>query len=388
MHSQSGWDRFEEGDLHRGSATLPGARWKGRGLLVAFLLGGVAACGGDAQADGSAQEEGFERIINVEVMELVPEVFEERVRLSATVQGNRDVVLSAEESGVIREIMVERGTVVQEGAPLFRIDDRTLRAQVQEAEARSALASETWERRRRLFEEDGVGAELAYLEARYQAEQAEAVLSNLRERLDRTTIRAPIAGILETREVEVGTMVSAGTPVARIVQVDPVKVIGGVAERFAGEVSPGSSATVTFDVLPGEVQRATVGYVGATVSARNRTFEVEIVLPNPGRIIKPEMVANVEIVRRTLEDAIVVPQEAVVRVEDGFVAFVAGEANGRPVAEVRALVLGSTQRNQVVVEDGLRAGDRLIVLGQNQVAHGDRIQIVRTREASAPGGGS
>jgi hypothetical protein len=114
---------------------------------------------------------------------------------------------------------------------------------------------ESWERRRRLFEEDGVGSELAYLEARYQAEQAEAQLATLRERLARTIIRAPIRGVVDERMVEVGTMVSAGTPVVRMVQIDPVKVQGGVPERFAGDVRAGASARVTFDVLRGEVFR-------------------------------------------------------------------------------------------------------------------------------------
>jgi RND family efflux transporter MFP subunit len=245
------------------------------------------------------------------------------------------------------------------------------------------LARETSERRRRLFEEDRVGSELAYLEARYQAEQAEAVLETLRERLERTVIRAPISGILESRSIEVGTLVAPGTSVARIVEVNPVKILGGVPERYAGAVSRGSSAIVSFDVLRGETFPARVQYVGATVNPRNRTFDVEILLPNPGLTVKPEMAAPIAILRRGLEEAIVVPQEALVRVEDGFVAFVATTEGGSETASVRPVVLGASQRNQVVVEEGLSAGDRLIVVGQTEVADGDRIQITRTRDTVA-----
>ncbi len=356
-------------------------------LLAAISLAG---CGGGPAEEGDAtaaptDADAFGRVVNVEVQQIVAADFTELVQVTGTVRANRDVVVSAEEAGVVREIVAEEGASVSEGDPLLRIDDSILRSQVAEAEARSALAGETWERRRRLFEEDGVGSELAYLEARYQAAQAAAVLGTLRERLARTTVRAPISGILERREVELGTMVSPGVPVARIVEIDPVKVAGGVPERFAADVRTGSEAVVRFDVLAGEAYRARVNYVGATVNPRNRTFEAELRLPNPGRAIKPEMVANIEIMRGTIADAIVIPQESLVRGEDGFVTFVVGsDASGAEVAEQRKVTLGPSQRDLVVVEEGLARGDRLIVLGQNLVVNGDRVRVVATRDRAIP----
>jgi membrane fusion protein, multidrug efflux system len=352
----------------------------GVGLRRATALVGmglvVSACG-TAEADAGAEEDtSFRRVINVRVITLAAADFDERIRLAGTVAANRDVVVSAEEAGVVREILAEEGASVVEGQPLLRIDDTILASQVAEAEARASLARETWDRRRRLFEDDGVGSELAYLEARYQSEQAEAVLATLRERLARAVVRAPIPGIFDSRDVEVGTMMSPGTRVGRIVQIDPVKVRGGVPERYAGDIRRGSAATVTFDVLPDEVYSGEIGYVGATVNPSSRTFEVEFVLANPGQIVKPEMVANIDINRQTIPDAITVPQEALVRVEDGFVAFVVEEENGEPVARARPVTVGPTQRNQAVVREGLVAGDRLIVVGQAQVANGDRVQII------------
>lgn len=366
-----------------------------RALLALFLAIAVGACGDDARAGDAAGldsqatgQASFQRVINVEVQRVEPQPFQEIIRITGTVQANQDVILSAEESGVVRELLVPRGASVRQGDPLVRIDDAILQPQVREAEARAALAQESWERRRRLFEDDRIGSELAYLEARYQAEQAEAQLATLRERLARTVIRAPIRGVVDERMVEVGTMVSAGTPVVRMVQVDPVKVQGGVPERFAGDVRPGASARVTFDVLREEVFQADVRFVGSTVNPRNRTFEVELALPNPGRVIKPEMVANLELSRRDLTDALVIPQNALVRVEEGFVVFVAVDEDGQGVAQVRPVRLGPAQRNLVVVEEGLDPGDRLIVVGQNQVANGDRIQVVGERGMPAGDAGT
>jgi len=225
----------------------------GTGAL-ALLAFAVTGCGGDASAEGqngvAEGGEGFARIINVEVTAVEPERFVEAIRLTGTVEANRDVTVSAEESGVVRQVLAEKGVRVAAGQPLLRIDDEILRSQVAQAEAEASLAEETWQRRKRLWEEDGVGSELAYLEAKYAAEQAAANLATLRQRLERTTVGAPIGGVLEDRSVEVGTMVSPGTPVARIVDLNPIRISAGVPERYAADVQRGSQVVVTFDAAP------------------------------------------------------------------------------------------------------------------------------------------
>jgi RND family efflux transporter MFP subunit len=269
---------------------------------------------------------------------------------------------------------------LEAGEPIARLNDDVLAAQAAQARAQAELARQTWERRKRLWEEDRVGSEIAYLEARFAAEQTEANLRSLEERLARTTIRAPFTGILEDRMVEVGTMVSPGQAVARMVDRTPVKVTAGVPERYAADVASGSEAVVTFDVLPDEVFRAPISFVGSTVDPQNRTFPIEVRMPNPRGVVKPQMVANVSVERRSLESAVVVPQNALVRVEDGYVVFVVSDGDGMSRAEQRRVELGPSQRDMAVVESGLEPGERLIVVGQKSVAGGDRVNVVASRE--------
>jgi len=354
--------------------------WLKGGLLT--LVVGAGACGGDVEAGGASDVgvlvEGTSRVINVEISTVVTRDFVERISLTGTVVAGQDVTLSAQESGVIRRVVVEKGTTVTAGQPLLEVDDAVLRSQVEEATAQASLATETWVRRKRLYEDDQVGSELAYLEARYGAEQASARLATLQTRLGRTVIRAPIDGFLETRMVEVGAMVNVGTDVVRIVSLDPVKVVAGVPERYARDVTVGAAVTTVFDVLDISVD-GTISYVGATVNAQNRTFLVELEMTNPDGLIKPQMVANLGLVQQTIEDAIVIPQEALVRVEDGYVVFVTEGHGDAAVVVTRAVELGASQRNEVVIEAGLTAGERLIVVGQQQVAAGDRVNVVGTR---------
>ena len=346
------------------------------GWLALLAVLALAGCG-IQDADGADEVPiATGRVLNVEVVALDPRDFSELIRLSGTVVANRDVLVSAEESGIVTAVLVEKGSHVSRGQPIARIDDRLLSSQVAQAKAQAALAGEVWTRRQRLFEEDSVGSELAYLEAKYQAQQADAALATLQRRLERTVVLAPIQGILDDRMVEVGTMVNPGTPVGRIVDLDPVKVAAGVPERYASDVSPGSRATVTIDALEEQTLAATIGFVGAAVNPSNRTFPVELSLPNPGRSLKPEMVANVEVVRRVVRDALVVPRDAVVRVEGGYSAFVVIDQGGVDTVESRSVTLGPSQGNEVVVSTGLHAGDRLVVVGQKQVAAGDRVRVV------------
>ena len=354
-----------------------------RGLAAIGALSMLAACGG-AQADGTqdvAASEEFVRVINVEVSMIEPETFVEEIRLTSVAMASQDVMIEAEESGRILELYADRGDRVERGDAIVKIDDAILRAQVDQSRAAAGLAAQTWERRKRLFEEDQVGSEIAYLEARAMAEQTSATLASLEERLARTVVRAPFSGILDERHIDVGTMVGPGKTVGRIVDLNPIKVFAGVPERYARDVSVGAEAILRFEAIGDEVYTSAIRYVGATINPSNRTFPIEVELSNADGAIKPEMVSNMSIIRQQVEEAIVVPQDALVRVEDGYVAYVVVERSGVQVAEVRNLELGPTRRNLVVVEKGLSVGEDLIIIGQKSVADGDRVNLVGAQES-------
>lgn len=356
-------------------AAMPG-RTLGALTLTAVCLSG---CGGEGQGWTEEPIETFARIVNVEVEAIVPRSFAKSVRLTGVAQAMNDVLVSAEEGGVVRAIVREKGRPISTGQAILQLDDAILRAQVATATAQAQLAEEVWQRRRKLYEEDEIGSELSYLEAKYTAEQARGSLDALEERLARTTVRAPISGILDARLVEVGVMVSPGTPVARIVHTDSIKILAGVPERYALDVAEGAAATVRFSVLPEERFETSVSYAGATVDPQSRTFGVELMLPNPGARIKPEMIADIEIVRERLDEAIVVSQQALVSMEEGFVVFVVEGTGDDALAALRQVEISVTQGNDVVVGSGLEAGDRLVVVGQQGLTAGDRVRVVDGR---------
>ncbi len=345
---------------------------------VAALSMACAPAGGAQGQDGGdgPGEDAPVRVVNVETVTVEPRPFTSFVRIVGTVEAERDVVVTAQEGGTVEALVARKGARVAPGAPLIRIDDDVLRAQLDQAESQATLAEETWARQRQLWERDSIGTEMAYLQAKYNARTARAQAQGLSERVERTVVRAPFAGILDDRMVEVGSTVAPGAPVARVLAVDTVRISGGVPERFAAEIAPGTKVTVTVDALDGREYAGTIDFVGSAVAGGDRTFRVEIHVPNPGLGIKPGMVANVSIASRTLERAVVVPRPAVLRREAGYVVYVARpDGAGGWRAEARPVVPGASGQQDIVITAGLAAGERVVVVGQQRVADGDALRL-------------
>lgn len=350
--------------------------WGVAPMAVVLAVASVAAGCGGSEAGASEDAEAYVKIVNVETVDLEPRSFAATVRLTGEAEPETDVTVSAEESGTLVRFVAARGSRVARGGAIARIDGALLDAQVEEARAVAELARDRYERQRRLWEEEGIGSEIAYLQAKSEAEAAEARHRQLRTRLDRTVVRAPVRGTVDDHLVDAGEIVQPGTPVARIVDASRLKISGGVPERFAQRVAVGDSALITFDILAGRVFDGRISFVGTAVDRQSRTFPIEIVMDNPDGDVKPYMIANVRVLMRRIENAIVVPRDVLMRTEDGYQAMVVVEGEQGPVAEARDVALGATSENEVVATAGLEAGDRLVVRGHQMVDPGDRVRIV------------
>lgn len=366
--------------------TNPSPRSNRARVWRAALAGGLTAlaaagCGTQAGVDAAAAAPvELRRTINVEVQALQPRRFTDVIRLTGVAAADREVTVATEDGGTVVEILVDKGAPVERGQVLLRLQDDLLRAQRDEAQASLALATEMWQRRRQLYEVDRIGTEGEYLEAKYGAEQAAARLAYIAARLAHTVVRAPFAGWLDARLAEVGSVLAPGQAVARILDLEPMKVVAGVPERYAADVAVGALARVQLTALA-DTCGARVRFVGAAVHPGNRTFPVELALDATAARVKPEMVADVILVRQVLDGVLVVPRQAVVRTEGGFAVFVVvGDGDGA-VARARPVTLGPSANDEVVVRTGLAPADRLVVVGQQQVADGDRVRVVAERAA-------
>ena len=375
--------------------------WRRLALGAALLLALTAAeCvqlagGGPPAADAAAGEEGAPpapaepadaaapaassagaRVVNAEVTPVAPSTFVQYIRVVGEVEALHDVTVSVQESGTVAAFLADKGERVVRGQPVTRISAELLGAQVEEAQALAEVAAERYERQRRLWQQQRIGTEIALLELKAQAASSAARLKVLETRLARTVVASPITGIFDEQYVEAGELVAPGTRLLRVLATDQVKVVAGIPERYALAVKPGAAALITFDVLEGREFRGSIQFVGTSVDPRSRTIPIEVVLDNAEYLIRPRMVANVQVERVRQEQVIVVPQDLVQRTENGFQVFIAERRNDTVTARARAVELGSSYANQVVVTAGLAAGERLITAGHRQVDDGSVIQVV------------
>ena len=198
---------------------------------LALMGAGCAPPADTAAADEPAEDRGplaaafGARVVNVEVTRVQPTTFVQYIRVVGEVEPLHDVTVSAEETGTIAGFLVAKGERLTRGQPVARISSELLDAQLDEARAILDIATERYERQRRLWEEQRVGTEIAVLEAKSQVQTGAARLKVLETRKARTMVTAPITGNYDEQYVEVGELVAPGTRLVRILATDQVRVV-------------------------------------------------------------------------------------------------------------------------------------------------------------------
>jgi RND family efflux transporter MFP subunit len=214
-------------------------------------------------------------------------------------------------------------------------------------------------------------AEVALAEA--QIRQAEAAVEAARIRLSDATIKSPISGVISKKFVDEGDMVGPTTPIIRVVQVDTVKVVGAVSERYLARLRPRSTpARLVLDAYPEKKFEGIVERIGVAVDPLTRSAEVEIRVPNPDGTIKPGMFARVTLVLERKQKATVVNDAALLYQEDEVRVFRVEDA----VAHRQALKLGLWEGELHEVLEGLKPGDVVVVRGQHLLKDGDKVEVV------------
>ncbi len=359
------------------------------GGLVLMLLNGCASPDASAPASDTALA-AAKRRVRVELLELHPTRFVDWIELTGTVEATYDATLSAQASGTV-EYLAPLGRQVEAGAVLARLDQTLARAALKQAEAQLAsaraaykLALDNFQRQEPLFRDSIISA-LEFENVRAQRDQAaaqlrlaEAALDQARKQLAHTVIKAPFAGTVEAHFVDVGEQIAIGQPVVRLVNLRKMKVRAGVPERYARDIHVGTPVELHFQTYGLPPQRAVVTFVGSAIDPTNRTFPIEVQLDSSSGQLKPEMVVRVRLARQVLERVIVVPLPAVLRDETGTSVFVADSSDTGLVARQRYVVLGPSSEGLVVVRQGLRFGEQVVVLGQNDLSDGDLLEVLQT----------
>lgn len=368
--------------------TMPRNRSARRLAVLAALLGLplLAACGGATEGEAAPEEE--ERTAAVRTVMPSLETVVDRAELSADLLPARRAVLAAEVPGVVDVMRVDVGDRVGAGGLIAAVDTRALEQALAEAESYHRQAVAQHQRATSLYQKRSI-TQQQLLDAVTAKEVAEARLASARLQLDKSRIRAPWSGEVAAKRVEVGDYVTPGQPVIDLVDASTLKVRAPAPAADVPFLEVGAPVTIRVDAFPGEVFTGRLVRFGAELDPRARSLDVEAEIANPDRRLKPGMSARLEVPRRTLEDAILVPLEALVDLGEQRAVFVVEDG----VARRRIVELGPVAGERVVVLSGVAPGEPVVVDGEQRIADGQAVREAgeaggRAAAEAAPAGGT
>jgi membrane fusion protein, multidrug efflux system len=313
----------------------------------------------------------------VAAIQAQPALFEHFVSLQGSVKTLQNVLVYPEMPAILKSIAVRKGQRVRKNDLLALLDDGGLAAQFEQAKSQLALAKTVFERQERLWKQE-IGSEIQYLQAKTNFESAQSAVAALEMQYNKSFVRAPFDGLVDQVFKEPGVFVSPGqgAELFRIVNLDEVYLEVDVPESHVATVKKGTKALVYLGALATEIE-AEVSQRSNVINPSNRSFKIEVALPNKDGAIKPNLTATVQLNDYSKEQAILVVQSIVSENADGQqYCFVLRQEGDTYFAERRIVQTGKTQGDFIEVLDGITPGELLITEGAKKVTDGQQVQYI------------
>lgn len=364
----------------RARAGFTGARWT---LAIAALLA-VAACGRNAGEEAEAAPAAAEQrlVLGPEDVTVAARAdLAAGVVLTGSLQPYKVVRVKAQVPGTVRGVRVDRGTAVRRGEVLATIEAAGVRTQAEAARANLALAKQKLEAARTL-NEAGAMSNIDFRTAQAAYEAAAAQSAQAEEAESRSTIRAPLTGIVSERSVDGGEAVGMDAPLFTVVNSDTLELSGQIPVDRAARVRVGSPVAFTLNAAPEQELSGRVARIDPVADPGTRQVGVYVRLANAKHQIIAGQFATGRIVGERIENAIVIPEVAVRG--EGDSTFVLVVADGRVAKQPVTVGPSDRSTGQVSIAKGLEGGERIIVTPSLQLAAGTQV-VLASDKAAAPG---
>lgn len=338
--------------------------------------------------DKIAELDPSEKIPLITTFKAKQEVFNHYLELQGNVMTKQNVLIYPEVGGLIEKISVTEGQRVSKGQILARIDDGGAREQLAQLEVNAQLAKTTYERQKRLWDQK-IGSEIQFLQAKTNYESLENQVAQAKKQLGKFNITAPFSGVIDDVIKEEGTVVGPGqgSEIFRIVNLGNMYIETDVPETYVAYVTKGKKVKVEFPIL-GKSMDAKIRQAGNFINPANRTFKIEVTVPNKNGNIKPNLTAKLKINDYTNTEAILIPQSIVSENSKGqqYVYVIEGaklvkgsddKEKLQGTAKQVIITTGKTQGDLIEVLKGIAEGNEIVNAGARTVKEG---QIVNIKE--------
>ena len=314
-----------------------------------------------------------------------------QVPLTGTVTSARVAQLSTEVSGLVKKVNVEVGDRVETGAPLLELDREieqltleALQASTQQARAELADAKRRYQDARRLREQKSISEnELRLLEAEVEVDSSMLKKQQVEERrqqarVERHTLRAPFSGVISERLTETGEWIVPGNPVLKLVAVDELRIEFRVPQEFFNRINQQSMLSVTLDALPERVFNASIEAVVPVSDPSSRTFLIHATVNASDARMTPGMSVQGKLGLTTGRQGVVVSRDAILRYPDGRVTvWVINPDSEPPTVTEKRVTTGHSFDGLVTIREGIKAGDVIVVRGNESLQQGQQVRIQR-----------
>ena len=304
-------------------------------------------------------------------------VFNHYVELQGSVETKQNLVVTSEMGGILQRVYVKEGDKVSKGQLLAKVDDGGMSQQLAQMQVQADLAKTTFDRQKRLWDQK-IGSEIQYLQAKSNYEAQQEAINSMKQQLGKFVIRAPFSGTIDDVITEQGSVVSPGqTPILRVVNLSDMYIQTDVPETYITNVTKGKDVEVLFPVLS-KTMDAKIRQTGDFINPENRTFKVEIAVPNKDKDIKPNLTARLRINDYKNNEAILIPQSIISENAEGeqYIYVLENQEDEKAVAKRVIIKTGQSQGDVIEVLEGLKAGDSIIQEGARSVKDGQTVKII------------
>ncbi|WP_439573842.1 efflux RND transporter periplasmic adaptor subunit [Phreatobacter sp.] len=317
----------------------------------------------------------------VETVRAATERVADQVEALGTLAANEQVPIAAEVAGRIVAFHFREGQEVEAGARLVDLDPTIAQAELQQAEANLSLAQDVYDRSQTLVQR-GAGTQVALEQATAQLAVARANAAAARTKLGQLTLSAPFSGVVGLRSTSVGTIIPAGQAITTLTGLDPIKVDFSIPELFLSSVSTGQSVDVRVDAVPDRRFTGKVYAIDPVVDPSGRTLRLRATIDNADRTLRPGLFARVALTTAVRDDAIVVPEAALVASGTGQESAIYIISEGR--AAMKVVATGRRFDGKVEITEGLRAGEQVVVAGHVRLRDGARVTVTEAPSRLQP----
>lgn len=319
-----------------------------------------------------------EKKFPVNVMPLKKQTFTSYAKIQGTIMTDNVVMASSETGGRIMNMTVNEGDYVNQGQLIATMDAGIVQDQLNEIQTRLDLAKTMFERQERLWNQK-IGSEMQFLQAKSNVESLEKSMTTLRTQLGKKDVIAPMSGYADRIFLKQGEMASPGMPIIQILNTGSVKIVADVPESYLSSVKRGDYVDVHFPALEKDMKKK-ITMVGRSIDPSNRTFKIEMASSNPGGVLKPNLLAELQIVEQKLSDQVIIPLEVIQQEVTGkrYVYVVDNSDENMSRARKVYVSSGDSYDNKVVITEGLMGDESLVVAGVQDLLPNSAIIIEST----------